>query len=183
MEYKPTETAVIVVDMQNSFCHPDGELYTEGSEVAISGVNDVLIRAHEAGITKVVFTQDTHEEGDPEFEKWGEHCLAGTWGQELHDGIRVDTTAYLSVKKSAYDAFFNTDLDDVLSSAGIETVIICGTLANVCVQETASTANLLGYDVKVVQDAVGYITEEQKANALDHIDFLIGDIISSRQIV
>jgi len=70
----------------------------------------------------------------------------------------------------------------MLQQRGIEEVVICGTLVNVCVQETASTASLLGYDVYVVEDSVGYLNEEQKQRALDHIDFLIGDVVTTLEL-
>jgi len=179
MEYDPDSTAVIVVDMQNDFCHPDGALYAEESESAIEGVNEVLTKTYENGVTKAIFTQDTHSSGHPEFEQWGEHCLAGSWGQAIHEGICVDVGVYPVVQKDSYDAFHETELLDMLVSSAIDTLIICGTLANVCVQETASSAALHGYDVAVVRDAVGYITEEQRDRALEHTDFLFGEVITT----
>jgi nicotinamidase-related amidase len=178
MEYNPKCTAVIVIDMQNDFCHPDGTLYAEASEEAIEGVNDVLDATED--VTLTIFTQDSHDNNAAEFEQWGEHCVHGTWGQEIHDD--VNDVADRTVKKNTYDAFFNTDLPRVLSVNGIDDVIICGTLANVCVQETASSAALHGYDVSVVGDAVGYINEEQRDSALDHIDFLFGEVISTEDL-
>lgn len=174
-------TATIVVDMQNDFCHPDGALYAEGSEAVIDAVNEVIDKAS----GPVFYTQDTHTEDSPEFEQWGEHCVNGTWGHEIHDDI---TAVYPSgiVQKNTYDAFHETELQDRLVGdsyerdvgGDVDSVIICGTLANVCVQETASSAALHGYDVTVVSDAVGYLSEEQRDAALDHIDFLIGDVVS-----
>jgi len=176
MEYNPNSTALIVVDMQNDFTHPDGALYAEGSEQAIDGVNDAITTARKRGFDLVVFTQDSHDNNSEEFEQWGEHCVHGTWGEEINEVI--DGQPNRTIKKNTYDAFFNTDLPRLLKINGIDTVIICGTLANVCVQETASSAALHDYEVIVVEDAVGYIDEEQRDAALDHIDFLIGDLVS-----
>lgn len=174
MEYNPKCTAVIVVDCQNDFCHPDGALYAEGSEEAIEGVNDVLDATEDVALT--IFTQDSHDSNAAEFEQWGEHCVHDTWGQEFHEDI--DGTPDRVIQKNTYDAFHETDLARLLDLHGIDDVILCGTLVNVCVQETASSASLHGYDVSVVEDAVGYISEEQRDSSLDHIDFLIGDVIS-----
>jgi len=178
MEYNPKCTAVIVVDMQNSFCHPDGTLYAEASEEAIEGVNDVLDATED--VTLTIFTQDSHNNNAEEFEQWGEHCVHDTWGQEIHEQLygRADRV----VQKNTYDAFFETDLPRLLSVHGIDDVIICGTLANVCVQETASSAALHGYDVSVVEDAVGYIDGEQRDASFNHIDFLIGDVVTTDEL-
>lgn len=174
MNYEPSKTAVVVVDMQNDFCHPDGALYAEGSEAVIPRVNEVVERVDAA---EVFFTQDTHEEGDPEFEQWGEHCLRNSWGFDFHEDL-VPAYPPNVIQKNTYDAFHETNFDGMLADSGIEKLIICGTLANVCVQETASSAALNGYEVTVVEEAVGYISEEQRDAALDHIDFLIGEVVS-----
>lgn len=173
MELETERTAVIVVDCQNDFCHPDGALYAPASEEAIDGVNEVL----DATSGTVYYTYDTHEEDDPEFEQWGEHCLNGSWGHELHEDVDKYYPTQV-VQKDTYDAFHETKLHERLQRDDIDTLVICGTLVNVCVQETASSAALHGYDVYVVEDAVGYLEEDQKQAALDHIDFLIGETIS-----
>jgi nicotinamidase-related amidase len=169
-------TAVVVIDCQNDFCHPDGVLYAEASEDAIENVNRVIQVGRDNSLP-IIFTQDTHEEGHPEFEQWGEHCLDGSWGHALHDEIDYRNTDFV-VQKDTYDAVYKTDLKNELVTRGIEHVVICGTLVNVCVQETASSLALEGYDVSVVEDAVGYLNDEQKQAALDHIDFLIGEKVT-----
>lgn len=177
MEYNPEHTAVVVVDMQNSFCHPDGALYAPASEDAIEGVNEVIDKVSGT----VWYTQDTHRHGADEFEQWGEHCIEGSWGQEIHDDVTIMYPSHVQTK-STYDAFHDTGFHRRLQDFGVDTLIICGTLVNVCVQETASSAALHDYNVAVVEDAVGYLNEEQRDAALDHIDFLIGDIISTEDL-
>jgi len=159
--------------MQNDFCHPEGALYAEGSEAVIPAVNEVI----EKRSGPVYYTQDTHTEDADEFEQWGEHCVNGTWGQELHDDIDLIYPSGI-VQKNTYDAFHETEFHDRLIADEVDELVICGTLANVCVQETASSAALHGYDVKVVEEAVGYLSEEQRDAALEHIDFLIGEVVS-----
>lgn len=174
-----TNTAVLVVDMQNDFCHPDGALHAPASEDAIDGVNEVLEKTD----CQVWYTKDTHEDGDPEFDKWGKHCIDGSWGHEIHEEINREIHPVRPswiVRKNTYDAFHNTRFEDRLHN--IDELIICGTLVNVCVQETASSAALHGYDVKVVADAVGYLDEDQKQAAIDHIDFLIGETVTTEDL-
>lgn len=159
--------------MQNDFCHPNGALYAEGSENAIAGVNEAIDKFNGS----VWFTQDSHVAGDPEFEQWGEHCIEGSWGHKIHEDVTTVYPEHIQMKDT-YDAFHETGFNARLQNLGIDTLIICGTLANVCVQETASSAALHGYSVAVAKDAVGYIEPEQREAALSHIDFLIGDVIS-----
>ena len=87
------ETALVVVDMQNDFACPEGSLYVPGGDEVVPVVNREIERALEAGAF-VVYTQDWHPESTPHFEKdggiWPVHCVAGTWGAELHPDLRVE---------------------------------------------------------------------------------------------
>jgi len=77
MRLEPDRTAVVVVDMQNGFCHPEGSLYAPGSEAVIEPIADLVERAREASV-QVIFTRDVHppEQFDDahyydEFDQWG----------------------------------------------------------------------------------------------------------------
>ncbi len=180
MAYDPDTTAVIVVDMQNGFCHPDGSLYAEASEAAIDPVTDLVARAHDAG-ARVVYTRDVHppEQFDEthyydEFDRWGEHVVEGSWGAELVDDLDVRPDDHV-VEKHTYDAFYRTELEGYLDARGVDDLLICGTLANVCVLHTAGSAGLRDYRPVVVSDALGYISEDHREYAVDHADWLFGE--------
>jgi len=180
MPYDPTETAVIVVDMQNGFCHPDGSLYAEPSEAAVAPVSALVERARDAG-TPVVYTRDVHPPEQfadahyyDEFDRWGEHVVEGSWDAELVADLDVRDADHV-VEKHTYDAFYQTDLEGYLDAHGIRDLLICGTLANVCVLHTAGSAGLRDYRPVVVEDALGYITPEHRDYAVDHADWLFGE--------
>lgn len=177
-------TALIVVDMQNCFAHPDGVLHSENTEELIPEMKAFVEEMRGNGV-QVVFTQDTHTEEQfeqlnnyDEFDKWGEHAVDGTWGHEIVEEFEnIDNV----VQKGTYDAFYDTDINDILED--VNNVVVIGTLANVCVLHTASSAALEDYDVSVVEDLVGYITEDHKDYALNHIDFLVGDVVNSEDVI
>jgi nicotinamidase-related amidase len=181
MRLHSDSTAVVVVDMQNGFCHPDGSLYAPGSEEAIEPVGRVVDRAREAGVD-VVWTRDVHppEQFDDahyydEFDRWGEHVLEGSWEAELVEQLRPREDD-LVVVKHTYDAFYRTELEGWLEAHGIDDLVVCGTLANVCVLHTASSAGLRDYRPVLVEDAVGCIEADHREYALDHADFLFGEV-------
>ena len=183
MPYDPDTTAVIVVDMQNGFCHPDGSLYAEPSEAAIDPVNDLVARAHDAG-ARVVYTRDVHPPEQfadthyyDEFDRWGEHVVEGSWDAELVETLDVRSDDHV-VEKHTYDAFHRTELEGYLDARGVDDLLICGTLTNVCVLHTAGSAGLRDYRPVVVSDALGYITEEHREYAVDHADWLFGETTS-----
>jgi nicotinamidase-related amidase len=101
----------------------------------------------------VVYSQDTHRCGDPEWEIWPEHCREGSWGWEIVAELapRVDETV---ISKIRHDAFYGTSFDHLLRCWRVDTLVICGTLANIAVQQTAASAALRRYAVVVPRDAI-----------------------------
>jgi nicotinamidase-related amidase len=180
MPYDPDNTAVVVVDMQNGFCHPDGSLYAPASEAVVDTVTSLVADAREAG-ARVVYTRDVHppEQFDDthyydEFDRWGQHVLEGSWEAGIVDELAVRPEDHV-VEKHTYDAFHETELDGWLSARGIDDLLICGTLANVCVLHTAGSAGLRDYRPVLVTDAIGYVEERHHEYAVDHADWLFGE--------
>ena len=168
--YQPP-TALIVVDMQNDFADPGGSLYVRGGEAIIEVVNAELASAVTAGAATVC-TQDWHPESTPHFAKdggiWPVHCVAETWGAQLHPDLRVPPGATMVRKgvhgEDGYSGFSvrdpttgvarQTGLDTTLRSLGIENVMVIGLATDYCVKETALDAVRLGYATSVLTGAV-----------------------------
>jgi len=187
MQLDPTETAVVIVDMQNGFCHPDGSLYAPGSEDAIEDCVALVEQARDAGAS-VVYTRDVHPPEQfedahyyDEFEQWGEHVLEGSWDAELVSELSPREEE-LVVMKHTYDAFHQTNLDGWLSAHNIKNLVFGGTLANVCVLHTAGSAGLRDYRPLLVEDAIGALEEDHREYALDHAEWLFGERVSLSEV-
>ncbi|WP_135663264.1 cysteine hydrolase family protein [Halorhabdus rudnickae] len=181
MSFDPDATAVVVVDMQNGFCRPDGSLYSPPSEDAIVPCVELIDRARDVGAS-VVYTRDVHPPEQfadahyyDEFERWGEHVLEGSWDAELVAELD-ERPADLVVEKHTYDAFHETQLEGWLDAHGIDDLLICGTLANVCVLHTAASAGLRDYRPVLIEDAIGFIENDHREYALEHADWLFGEV-------
>jgi nicotinamidase-related amidase len=148
----PARTALVVVDMQNDFVKQGGSLLVPDAEATVAAITRLLELARATGM-RVVYSQDTHRRGDPEWEIWPEHCREGSWGWEIVAELTpgVDETV---LRKIRYDAFYGTPLDHLLRLWGIETLVICGTIANFSVQYTAASAALRRYAVVIPRDAI-----------------------------
>jgi nicotinamidase-related amidase len=186
-EFDPERTAVIAVDVQNGFCHPDGGLYAPGSEAIVDDVAALVADAREAG-ARIAYTRDVHPPEQfedahyyDEFERWGEHVVEGSWEAELVEELDVREGDHVVVKHT-YDAFYRTELEGWLRAHGIEDLLICGTLANVCVLHTAGSAGLRDFRPVLVEDAIGAIEDEHKAYAVDHAGWLFGEVTTSDEI-
>jgi len=188
-EINPEKTALIVIDMQNDFCDPDGALFAPPSKEAIGDIQYLLEKAKSAGVKEIIFTKDTHKEDQfenttyyDEFSRWGEHVLEDSWGAEIIPELNPDENADLIIEKPTYSAFHETELDSWLDERDIENIVLCGTLANVCVLHTASGAALNDYRPIIIEDAIGYIEEDDKDFAINHAEWLFGELETKQNI-
>lgn len=177
----PRTTALIVVDMQNDFVKAGGALVVETAGETIPAIQRLLGLARDHRI-RVFYTQDTHQEGDPEFPIWGRHVLEGSWGWRIIDELAPQAGDRV-IRKLRYDGFFGTSLDHELRLAGIAAVIVCGTVANICVLHTAGSAALHGYRVILPIDAVSALTPFDLQAAIRQVSFLYRGVITTSDAI
>ena len=167
--YDP-QTALLVIDVQNDFADPNGSLSVTGGAALIPTINTEIAAATSAGAL-VVATQDWHPASTPHFAKdggtWPVHCVADTWGAELHPDLALPADAPRIRKgtggEDGYSGFTmrdpvsgeetSTGLDAMLRERGIERVVIMGLATDYCVQATVLDAARLGYHAAVLTDA------------------------------
>src|SRR3954466_10705534 len=143
----PMRAAVIVIDMQNDFCHPEGRAGRRGMDVSSSQAVAVRIKnlvqeARQAHVP-VIFarfslTMQTIQKNAPQHmpaEDGSLLCEEGTWGAEFYEILPQPGEAI--VTKHRYSAFIHTDLELILRNKGIESLILTGTRTNICVESTA----------------------------------------------
>ncbi len=151
----PASTALVIIDMQNDFVRDAGTLQVADAPGTVPAVRRLLDLARASGM-RVVFSQDTHDPGDPEFAIWPAHALRGTWGWQMIDEL-APGEGELVVQKVRYDAFYATELDHMLRIWNVKTIVLCGTVANICVHYTAASAALRWYDIVIARDAVSAV--------------------------
>lgn len=166
-----TQTAVIVVDMQNDFVSEGGRLVVPAAAATVPAIQQLLERARSQQI-RVAYTQDTHYADDPEWQIWPEHCRAGTWGWEIVDELKPQAGELVCVK-NRYDGFYGTSLDHYLSRVWqLKHLVIVGTIASICVLHTAASAGLRWFNVVSPVDGLSALTDFDQALALRQISWL-----------
>ena len=161
-------TALVVVDVQNDFAHPDGGLYVSGGEEIIPAINDE-VRAAQRNGALVIYTQDWHPETTPHFAKdggiWPTHCVQETWGAGFHEDLEVlgavvrkgtggeDAYSGFTMQHPVNGETSATGLDDLLKQRAIQKLVVVGLAQDVCVKETVLEARRLGYQVTVLSEA------------------------------
>jgi nicotinamidase-related amidase len=164
-ELVPGRTALLLIDLQNDFLHPEGWYAQSGVDIshmrrAIEPSSRLVEAARETGVP-VVWTRhgyrDARDAGPflglrPFLADGG--LRLGTWGFEILDGLDVRTEDWI-VEKSRLSAFFNTKLELVLRSLDAETILIGGVLTNQCVAATSKDASFRDLKPVVVEEATG----------------------------
>ncbi len=176
VQVDPEKTALIVVDMQNDFVKEGGTLRVPDAEGTIPQIRALLDLAHNTGM-EVVYSQDTHNDGDPEWEIWPEHTRENSWGWQIVDEL-APLEGDVVLRKVRYDAFYGTHLDHFLRLWGTETLIICGTVANICVHYTAASAALRWYDIVIPRDATSALDPFDMQSSLRQAAFLFSGRIT-----
>ena len=193
-EGRRSRTALLVVDVQPTFCE-GGALGVEGGNDVAANVADLLAGDH--GYDLVVTTQDWHiDPGDhfsdePDFvDTWPPHGVAGTTEAELHPALdavagRIDAGVRKGMHAAAYSGFEGVDddgrtLNDLLSNAGVHEVDVVGIAFDHCVRATAMDAAANGYATTVIDGLSASVAPETEAAARTQLADAGVDVIASR---
>jgi ureidoacrylate peracid hydrolase len=164
----PRTAALLVVDVQNDFCHSDGHFARYKKDLAstqamlpklISFVN----AAQDLGVRTVFIQQQTLPGGKSDSPAWlrfkcrdgksPDYTLKGSWGAALVDGLAPRAND-ITIEKFRPDAFVSTNIDQALRVNGIESVIVLGTTTEGCVESTVRGASYHDYYIVVVKDLI-----------------------------
>ena len=198
---EPAHTALLVIDMQNDFCAPGGVVAKGGGDVSEAQsmarrLPVLLAEAREAGV-RVVFVRAVFSTVRNFYlsDAWLEHagraragaytripvCAADAWEGDYYEDVRPQPGDAV-VTKHRYDAFQGTDLDLILRSNGIRTVVLTGVVTHVCVESTARSAFMHDYYVIVAGDGTAAYAKEDHVQSLKNIDRYFGEVASIGQL-
>jgi ureidoacrylate peracid hydrolase len=184
--FDPAVTALLLVDLQNSFCHPDGtRSRLVGPDRAAAAcdlprrVRPLIELCRRAG-TSLWWTrmEDTPQVRphvvDTGVERIGGRigtCAPGSWDVGIVDALEsyVGADDEVVVKHRA-SAFFGTDLDERLAAAGVTTLVVAGTTTSYCVESTIRDAYARDFGVVVVAEATADTDDGAQAASLAAID-------------
>jgi ureidoacrylate peracid hydrolase len=189
----PAKTAVIVVDVQNDFCSPDGALGKIGqpTQAAMDMIPNLqrLLTAARAAKAPVIFIQTIHEDAT-DSEAWigrlgggssAQICRKNTWGAEFTEVAPLPAEPV--VIKHRYSAFINTRLDSVLRTLKIENLIMTGVSTNVCVESTARQGYMLDYHIVFLSDCTAAYSQEEHDIALYNMRTHFGIVATADDVI
>lgn len=173
------KTALLVVDMQNDFAHPDGSLFVAAARDTITEIEKLVDSARKMGV-HVAFTQDTHFIGDREWEIWPKHCEKDSWGWRIIEELQPDRQEMV-FQKNRYDGFYGTALEHYLSRIWqTEHLVVVGTVSNICVAHTAASAGLRWFHVVAPANGMSAQNEFDQAMTLRQVSTLYaGNVVQT----
>lgn len=191
----PARTALLVIDLQRAYV-ADATAVPSARGI-VDNVNRLAATLREAG-GRVVWIKDTRDEDSPtarwprfvEFcaSEWGEELTRALSpshpGHELYDGLDVDAADDI-VLKTRFSALIqgSSDLHERLTRQGIDTVIVTGTVTNVCCESTARDAMMLNYKVHFVADATAARTDDEHNATLANMLLWFADVRTTNEIL
>ncbi len=186
MEVDPKSTAVVLIEYQNDFTSEGGALHGAVKDVMdetgmLTNSQRLVAEARRAGATivhaPISFAAGYGELGDPD-KVYGilkgvvdsNAFVKGSWGAEICEQMAPQEGDIVVEGKRGLDTFATTNLDFVLRSNDIQTVILGGFLTNCCVESTMRTAYERGYDVITLTDCTAATSSEEQnvATARDY---------------
>lgn len=197
MKLGTDKTALMVIDMQNAFCHPGGSLVTQRGfdTTPLQGAVEpcvTLVNAARAKSVPIIFTQYVYladyadagwrmREVTPEVIGSGS-LAAGTWDVEFVEGLEPQV-GDIVVQKNRPSAFYATPLESYLRSMAIESLVICGVTTNICVETTARDAGQRDYRTFVVADATAEMEPDRHEGALKALALMFARVLSIEEVL
>ncbi|WP_282943433.1 isochorismatase family cysteine hydrolase [Paenibacillus sp. RC67] len=185
-------TAVIVVDVQNDYCHVEGAIAKTGIDVSsvkkmMPNLHSLLQSAREHTIP-VIFLKTNHEKAT-DSEVWLSRfkdginpiCHTGSWGAEFFEVAPLPDE--IVVKKHRYSGFIHTRLESVLQTLKIETLVMTGVSTNLCVESTARDGFMLDYRIVLMRDACAAFSQEEHDMTLKTVDTYFGMVADTKEVI
>lgn len=148
------DTALIVIDMINTYDHPDAELLMPSAESVVPVISGLLDRARQRDVP-VIYVNDNFGEWRSHHGELLDKALAGPHAH-LVEPLRP-TDSSLFVVKARHSIFFETPLNYLLHEQGVDRLVLCGQVTEQCVLYSALDAHIRHLDVVVPRDAVAHI--------------------------
>jgi ureidoacrylate peracid hydrolase len=160
--------AVVVIDVQNDFCHPDGHFARHGKDVssaerALPALIAFVAAAQARGVPCVFVRQRTEPDGKSDSPAWlrlktrdgksSDYTLPDSWGAQLVDGL-VPQARDVVIEKYRPDAFLGTALESLLRARALESLIFVGTTTEGCLESSVRSASYRDFYVTVAEDLV-----------------------------
>ncbi len=189
----PRHSALVVIDVQNDFCSPDGVVARSGKDV--SGALEMIPRLIElidgarSNDVPVVLVRTTHSD-DSTTDSWRfrtgkkestPNCVPGSWGADFFQIIPHPNDHV--VTKHRYSAFNSAEFVNVISRLNRPSLVFCGVATNICVETSVRDATCADYYATLVSDCSGAYSKELHAATIKNVQNNFGLVVTVRDLL
>lgn len=161
--------ALLIIDVISDFDFADGEKLLANAEPAAKNIAALKAKAEKAKVP-VIYINDNLGKWQSDFKKLLKHCSAKTSkGRSIANLLKPKTKNYF-VLKPKHSGFYSTSLEILLAYLEVNTLVLTGLTADICVLFTASDAYLRDYHIFIPRDCVASSEEAQKTAALEYVE-------------
>lgn len=192
----PRRTALVVIDMQNTFCEPGSPAEVPASRTIVPAINQLSRALRERGVPVFwVLHANTHLGERSDWELFFNHVVSGDVRQRTMESLAPGLQKVwpeleqgehdVTLIKNRYSALIagSSSLETMLRNFGIDTVLIAGTKTNVCCESTGRDGMMLGFRMVMVSDCCGALSDDEHQATLETFIQQFGDVLSSAEVV
>ena len=197
MALDPATTAIVLIEYQNEFTSDGGALHGAVQEVMektsmLAHTGEVVAAARAAGAT-IMHAPITFAAGYNELSSHpygilkgvvdGSAFVKGSWGAAIIDSLAPQEGDIVVEGKRGLDTFASTNLDFILRSKGITTIVLGGFLTNCCVESTMRTGYENGYQVITLTDCTAATSVPEHENAISYDYPMFSKPMTAAQVI
>lgn len=187
------QCALIVIDMQHAYCHPDGFFAKYAADKlacarVIEPCSLVVAAARRAGVPVIHAVKVSLSESVPtmSFHNTKRNLpglmLHDSWEAAIVEGLRP-APGELVLRKLAYSAFHGTALDATLQRLGVKQLAVVGVTTSICIESTVRDAAQRGMDVYVARDASAEWDPARHEHAIEQMGYAFARVVTAQQLV
>ena len=188
-EIDPARSALLVIDMQNSFVEESAIFEVPKGREIIPNINRIIDKARAVGVP-VIWTQSDHSrpvgglilKRHPVVAESKELWL-GDYSQEIFADMVQPSDDDHRVVKHKFDAFHETDMKAILRNIDVDTVTIIGVATEVCCESTARSAFFNDYKVVFLSDATAAFQPEMQESTCARIEHMFGRVVATEELL
>jgi ureidoacrylate peracid hydrolase len=192
----PRRTALVVIDMQDTFCRPGAPAEVPTARGIVGNINrlSAALRALDVPVIWVLHA-NTHRDGRSDWEVFFNYIVAdevrertieslSPGRQTVWRDLAVEASD-ITIVKNRYSALIpgSSTLERVLRNLGLDTVVIAGTKTNVCCEATARDAMMLDFKVVMASDCCAALSDDEHRASLETMIQQFGDVMTADEVI
>ena len=189
----PTKSALVVIDMQNTFLYPGAPVEVPKGREIVANINRLTARLREISVPVIWVTHaNSSSEGKSDWPGFFDHFVTAELRQKTVDGLapgaegqkiwpELDVASEdAQIFKNRYSALIagSSSLESLLLGQGIDTLLIAGTKTNVCCESTARDAMMLDFKTVMLSDCCAALSDEEHRSTLETMIQQFGDVMT-----